>query len=238
MPICWLAQNRQIFRTHHRCHGRGIIAGKAHITIGDDPNQQAGLVHNRKTGHVIALLQRFGISQGLIGCQRNRVINNAAFKPLHAAHLTGLFLGVKIAMDHTHSPGLCQRNRHARFCHCIHGRAEQWNVQRNRRRHAGARIGCVWQDVRRRWNQQNIVKGKCLANLHKIILLLQVSFDRLLFHDPAEKERGFREKFQTQKIMMFNFAQKPSSNDAQRKRARQPVARLETIRNRHEHTWL
>ena len=86
--------------------------------------------------------------------------------------------------------------------------------------------------------QQNIVKGKCLANLHKIILLLQVSFDRLLFHDPAEKERGFREKFQTQKIMMFNFAQKPSSNDAQRKRARQPVARLETIRNRHEHTWL
>ena len=115
---------------------------------------------------------------------------------------------------------------------------EQGNVQRNRRRHTGARIRCVWQDVGRRRNQQNIVKGKCLANLHKIILLLQVSYDSLLFHDPAEKERGFLEKFKTEKIMMFNFAQKPSSNEAQRKRAYQPKARLDTIRNQHEHTWL
>ena len=121
-------------------HRRRVVAGEAHVAVGDDPEHHAPLVHHRKAGDPVALLQRLGVLQRLVGPQRHRRIDHARDEALHPLHLRRLRLDVEVAVDHPDAARLRHGDRHARLGHRVHRGADQRDVQRDRPRSAAC--GC------------------------------------------------------------------------------------------------
>ena len=113
-------RHQTIFRCHDGSNRCIQMIFKTQVAAGDDTNQIIFGINNRETGHPVALLQGFGICQGLIRFQGDRVVDNTGHKAFDAPHLLGLFFGVKVLMDNTHPTGLGHGNGHARLCHRIH----------------------------------------------------------------------------------------------------------------------
>lgn len=64
-------------------------------------------------------------------------------------------------------PRLCHRDGHARSGDCVHRRTEQRNVEPDPGRQTGTGVGSGRQHVGRARNQQNVIKGKGFAQLHR-----------------------------------------------------------------------
>jgi hypothetical protein len=48
-------------------HRRAVVGGEAHVAVGDDADDAAPLVDHRKAGDVVALCQRLGVGERLVG---------------------------------------------------------------------------------------------------------------------------------------------------------------------------
>ena len=140
IPVGGLLQNCEVVRGHHHLDGRVIIAGKTHIAVGHDPDHATRSINNREAGDVIAFLQRFGVGQGLICGEGDRVIDNPALKTLHAPDLAGLLFDREVAVHHAHTTGLRHGDGHTAFGDCIHRGTQQRDIQINGFRHAGPRV--------------------------------------------------------------------------------------------------
>ena len=136
-----LVQHRQVVRTHHHPHRGAVVAGKAHVAVGDDADHPARGIDHRKAGDVVPVLQRLGIGQGLVGGEGDGVVDDATLEALDAADLLGLGGDVEIAVQHAHAPGLGHGDGHARLGDRVHGTGEQRNVHRDLARHAGRGVG-------------------------------------------------------------------------------------------------
>mmetsp|Transcript_23398 Transcript_23398/g.40929 ORF Transcript_23398/g.40929 Transcript_23398/m.40929 type:complete len:274 (+) Transcript_23398:223-1044(+) len=166
VPVGGFVQDGEVVRTHHDGHGRRIVTGKAHVAIGNDAQNAALFIHHGEPRDTVAVLKGLGIGQGLIGAQCDRVVDDAAFKPFDAADLAGLRIDVQIAVNNAHATSLGHGNGHPPFGHGIHGRAEQRDVQIDALRDTGTGVSSGRQHTGRSRNQQDIIKGKGLANLH------------------------------------------------------------------------
>ena len=116
------AQDRQICARHHHLDRGFVVAGKAHVAVGDDAKHATLIVHNREAGDIIALHQDLSIGERLIGGQGDRVVDHAAFEAFDAANLFRLGFGVEIAVDHTDAAGLRHGDGHPRFRDGVHRR--------------------------------------------------------------------------------------------------------------------
>ena len=181
LAVCGFTQDRQVVRGHHRPHRRPFVAGKAHVTVRDNPHHAALVVHHRKAGDVEAFLERLGVAHGLVGPQRDRVIHDSRFEPLDAPNLVGLLFGGQVAMDHAHAACLRHGDGHAAFGDGVHGGGQQRDVHGDASGHARRHIGGRGHDRGCGRHQKNIIKGKRLTNLHGSVLAA-TSFGSFPFH--------------------------------------------------------
>ena len=165
VPVHRLTQERQILRGHHHRNRGLVVRGKAHVAVGDDAHHAALTVDHRKAGDLIAFHQGLGIGQRLIGGQRDGGIDHAGFKPLDAPHLARLGLQVQVAVNDPDPTGLGHGNRHAALGDRVHRARQKRDVHADGFCDEGRGIGIRGQHARCSRNQQDVVKGKRLANL-------------------------------------------------------------------------
>ncbi len=149
-PRFFLAGPDRDFRKLLACHqlrDRLLrVFGETHVAVGDDSDELAGLFNDRDSADPVGLhqLERFG--EGLFGAHGDRVDHHSAFKPLDRAYRRRLFLDRKVAVKDSDSAQLSQRNRHVCLGDRVHGRGEDWNVQRDVAGKPGFRFRLAWQD--------------------------------------------------------------------------------------------
>ena len=165
-PVGGLAQHGEVVGGHHRADGGRVVAGETHVAVGDDAQDPALVVHHRKAGDVVAVLQRLRIGERLVGAQGDGVVDDPAFKPLDAAHLVRLRLGGQVAVDHADPARLRHGDRHPAFRHRVHRGTDQRDVERDPCRQARRHVGGRRQHAGRGRHEKDVVEGQRLANLH------------------------------------------------------------------------
>ena len=118
-------------------HCLARIGGEAHVAVGEDADQLAGLAvaaafHHRNAGNAVALHQRQRIGQRRAGADGQRVHHHAGFELLHLADLVGLFVRLEIAVDDADAAGLRHGDGEGGLGDRVHGR----------RKSAGCRVRC------------------------------------------------------------------------------------------------
>ena len=108
------------------------------------------------------------LRQGLVGMDHDRVHHHARFKPLHPAHLLGLFLGRHVLVHHADATGLGHGDGHGRLGHRIHRRSDEGDIETDLTGEPGARIRRIRQNRGIGRHQQNIVKGISLRDRHAV----------------------------------------------------------------------
>ncbi len=161
------AQDGKVVGGHHGGHRCRVVIGEAHVPVGDDAEHAPPIVHDGEARDAVAFLQRLGVQQRLVGPQRDRIVDHPALEPLDAPHFLLLRVEIEVAMDHAHPAGLRHGDGHPRLRHSVHGRGQQRDVQSDAPRHLRARIGGARQDAALGRDQQHVVEGEGLANLHR-----------------------------------------------------------------------
>jgi hypothetical protein len=187
-PVRGLPQDGEVLGRHHHAHGRVVGLGETHVAVGHDAEDAAALVHHGKPGEAVALGQRLGVGQRLVGRERHGVVDDTAFEPLHAADLARLRLDVEVAVDDAHAAGLRHRDRHPRLGHRVHGRGQERDVERDRLGDPRARVHVRRQHRTGAGHEKDIVEGERLANLHGGLLLDSVG--GLRWHVPISRGGG------------------------------------------------
>ena len=141
------------------------IGGKAHVAVGEDADQLAGLAlaaagDHGNAGDAVILHQRQRIRQRRVGADGQRIDHHAGFVLLHLPHLGGLALRIEIAVDHADAAGLRHGDRHARLGDGVHGGGDDRDVERDGAGDAGADIDFGRQHIRKAGLQQHVVEGK------------------------------------------------------------------------------
>ncbi len=110
------------------------------------------------------LHQRQRIGQAGIRSDGHRVHHHAAFEPLDAAHMLGLFFNAQVFVDHTHAAGLRHGDGQPRFRYRVHRGGHQRNAQFHRLGETGAGIDLAGKDFGGAGHQQDIVEGQSFAD--------------------------------------------------------------------------
>ena len=98
-----------------------------------------------------------------------RVDHHAAFVAFDLAHLIGVFLDRKIAVQNAHTTGLGHGDGQTAVGDRIHRRRHQGNVQIDFTRKPRPRVHLRGHDVGGTGFEQNIVEGKTFTNLHETL---------------------------------------------------------------------
>ena len=169
-PFCFvladtLAHRDEPILGHQLGHFLPPVGGKAHVAIGENADQLAGMavaaaLHHRDAGNVIFLHQRQGVGERCVGMDGDRIDHHARFELLDLSDLRRLHRRIKIAMNDTDAARLRHGNRHVRLGHGIHGRSDNRDVERNSPRNAGADIHLRRQHIRQARLDQHIVEGQ------------------------------------------------------------------------------
>ena len=166
---CCAILDRDHSAGHQVGHFLVRVGGKAHIPVGQNAHQFVTClfaINNRDTANAMRFHHRQRVTQRFIRGDRQRVDHHAGFKFFHLGNFCCLFVNGKVFMHHTNAASLCHRNCQTMFGDRIHGRRHQRNLQADGLRQARGNIGISWQNSRSRWFQQDVVKGKCVANFH------------------------------------------------------------------------
>ncbi len=144
------------------------IGRKAHVAVGQDADELAGLAgaaagHHGNAGEAVLLHQGQCIGQHGIGADGERVHHHAGLVLLHLPHLGGLSLRIEIAMDHADAAGLRHGDRHARLGDGIHGGGDDRDVERDRARDVGADVDFRGEHVRMAGFQEDVVERERFA---------------------------------------------------------------------------
>ena len=140
---------RQILAGHQFADRLGRVFGKAHVAVGQDADELARRLDHGDPRNPVPRHQFARIGQRLIGPDRDRVDDHAAFKPLYCAHRVSLCLDGQIAVEHADPAQLRHDNRHVGFGHGVHRRRQYGDIERNAFGQECARIGLTGQHVGR-----------------------------------------------------------------------------------------
>jgi hypothetical protein len=103
-------------------------------------------------------------AHGGIGCDADRVSDNAAFVFLDGTDFARLIFDAHALVDDADAAFLCHGDGQAGLGDGIHCGGNQRNIERDAARQAGLQIDLVGQDKRMGGNQQNVVKREGFFN--------------------------------------------------------------------------
>ena len=135
------ADGRKVLAGHQLADGLRGVARKAHIAVGEDADQPPRRLDHRNARDAMARHELLRIAQRLVGKNRDRVDDHAAFEALDRAHRRALFLDGQIAVKDTEPAELCHNDRHVGLGHRVHCRRQHRNVERNVARDPRPRVG-------------------------------------------------------------------------------------------------
>ena len=109
------------------------IGGKAHIAVGENANQFAGLAvdgafDHRNAGDPVVLHQVERFLQRRARLDGQWVHHHAGFEFLDLAYLRRLLVGLQITMDDADAAGLRHGDGHLGFGHRIHRRGDDRDI--------------------------------------------------------------------------------------------------------------
>ncbi len=120
---------------------------------------QLFVFHHRHAGDGILMHQGKRFADFSFRLDGDRIDNHAAFRFLHAIHFDGLSLDAHVAVNDADAAFLRHADGRAGFRHRIHGRRDDGNIQRDVSRQIRRRVDITRQNIGRRRNQKQIVKG-------------------------------------------------------------------------------
>ena len=100
------------------------------IAIGDDAHQLT-MLGNRHAGNPVAFHQIMRILQNVVRRQKDRVDNDAVFRPLHFVDFVGLTLDRHVLVNDAQTAFTRHRDRHAGLRHRIHAGTDDGDIQTN-----------------------------------------------------------------------------------------------------------
>ena len=151
------------------------VGGKAHVAVGEDADELAGVavaaaLHHRNAGDVVLLHQRERVGERRVRVDGERVHHHAGFELLDLAHLRGLLVRLEIAVDDADAAGLRHGDRHLGLGHGVHGRGDDRDVERDLAGDAGADIDLGRQHVGQAGLEQHVVEGERLGQSRTVDL--------------------------------------------------------------------
>ena len=163
-----LAHGDETLMGHQLRHLLRRIGGEAHVAVGQDADELAGLsvaraFHHRDAGDAVLLHQRERVGERGVRCNGQRIDHHAGFELLDLAHLDGLLVRIHVAVDHPDAAGLRHGDRHARLGHGVHGRGHDRDIQGDVAGDARADVDFGRHHVRETRLQQNVVEGQRLT---------------------------------------------------------------------------
>src|SRR5450759_1709569 len=111
----------------------------------------------------------------LVRANRNRVHDHAALAAFYAVHLLHLPVDRHVAMHNPDTALLCQRDRQVRFRHRIHGGGDNWHVESDLARQAGASIRFGRDHFAAGRFEKNVIESQTLREYvldHKILSII------------------------------------------------------------------
>ena len=163
-----LADGDQLVLGHQLRDPLARVGGEAHVAIGEDADELAGLavaaaVHHRDAGDAVRLHQLERVRQRGAGLDGERVHHHAGFEFLHLPDLRGLRVRLQVAVDHAEAAGLRHGDGHLGLGHGVHGRGDDRDVERDFAGDAAADIDVARQHFGQTGLDQHVVEGQCLA---------------------------------------------------------------------------
>src|SRR3989442_34099 len=149
----------EIFFGHHFGDGDIEASFEAKISIGEDADQFSifcdGHAGNFVFAHDFERVGDFGVRGHGDG-----IDDHAALRALYLVDLVRLLLNAQIAMDDSQPTLLSDGDGHVGFSHCIHGGADDGNVEADVARELALSIGLRRHHVGVSGQQQHVVEGK------------------------------------------------------------------------------
>ena len=163
-----LAHRDQLVLGHQLGDRLARVGGEAHVAVGEDADELAGLavaaaLHHRDAGDAVRLHQLERVGERRVGLDGERVHHHAGFEFLHLPHLRGLLVRLQVAVDDADAAGLRHGDRHLGLGHRVHGRGDDRDVERDFAGDAAADIDVGRQQFGQAGLDQHVVEGQRLA---------------------------------------------------------------------------
>jgi len=176
--LCFIARSRLVHRDeivfrHQLGDGLVRVVGEAHIAVGQDAAEPAGLIgigaalDDGNAGNLVVGHQAQRVGQGLVGMDRHRVHDHPGLELLDLADLGLLLLDRHVAVDDAETAGLRHRDRERAFGHRVHGGRDQRDAKLDLAGDAGAGVGLGREHARGGRNEHDVVKRQRLLDFHR-----------------------------------------------------------------------
>jgi hypothetical protein len=142
------------------------VFGKTGVAVRDDTDDLAIVLNHRNARETSALLEFVQLTQCRCGRDGDGVHHDAALVFLDHGNFTGLLLDRQVTVNDANAAGLCHSDGEARLGHCVHGRRDKRNVQRNGFRQEGRDVDVGGKNLARAGLKKHVVKGDRLSDFH------------------------------------------------------------------------
>jgi hypothetical protein len=142
-----------------RCPGDEL-----HVAARDDAHGLAAGIHHGEPADALLLHQRHGVLDRVRRTQRDRIGDDAVLAALDLGDFARLRRDGHVLVDEADAAFLGQRACHRTFGDRVHRRRDQRDVEADRARELGGRVGAVGGDGTRAGNQEDIVEGDAVLD--------------------------------------------------------------------------
>ena len=139
-----------------------VILGsdETHVTVGDDTDELAVLVHDRQAGDVETAAQLVEVGEGHVRAHGERIADHAGFGTLDDVDLGGLVVDGKVAVQHADAAVASHGDGHVGFGDGVHRGGDRRDLHRDVACEMGGGVHFGRNDVRLVRQQQHIVIGE------------------------------------------------------------------------------
>src|SRR3954447_4545665 len=145
---------------HHLADRAGQVGLEAHVAVGDDADQDAGVVDDRDAGDPVLPAERVRLADGGVGADRDRLRDHAGLGALDQVDLLGLVLDREVAVKDAEAALTGHRDGHPGLGDGVHRAGQQRDVHPDVAADPGPGAGLGGDDVRLVRLQEYVVEGE------------------------------------------------------------------------------